>query len=50
VQPSGATACFARWTCSGRVQPPDNHAEKICVADALNNNSTFCQLSNCASG
>jgi hypothetical protein len=43
-------ACFARWTYSGRVRPTDNHAEKICGADALKNNSTFCQLSNCARG
>jgi hypothetical protein len=43
-------ACCAPWTCSGRVRLTDNHAEKICGADALTNNSTFCQLSNCASG
>ena len=50
VQQSGAADCFARWTCSGRVRPTDNHDEKICGADSLSNNSTFCQLSNCASG
>ena len=50
VQPNGAVDCFARWTCSGRVRRTDNHEEKICGSDALSNNSTFCQLSNCASG
>ena len=50
AQPNGAAACFARWTCSGRVRLTDNHDEKICVAYALSNNSTFCQLSNCGSG
>ena len=50
AQPNGAAACFARWICSGRVQPTDNHTEKMRAADALNNNSTVCQLSNCASG
>jgi len=50
VQQSGAADYFARWTYSGRVRPTDNHAEKIRAADALNNNSTFCQLSNYTSG
>jgi hypothetical protein len=41
VQPSAVADCFARWTCSGRVRRTDNHAEKICGADALSCNSTF---------
>jgi hypothetical protein len=32
------------------VRPTDNQSEKMRAADALINNSTFCQLSNCASG
>jgi hypothetical protein len=50
VQPSAVADCFARWTCSGRVRRTDKHVGRICGADTLSNNSTFCQLSNCASG